>query len=112
MGPQLGRSLLKMFSLLLLLTPLALALPRIPLERQLPMEMTWMPLERQMPVKSRQDGSEMVSGYGLSKGATAMERAGKSNPYKSHIALGSRGDKYYSTQSSNAQLANLAKKGR
>merc|ERR1739838_293878 len=110
MGPEFGRSLLKMFSLLLLMTPLALALPRILLERQLPMEMTWG--ERQMPLKSRQDGSEMVSGYGLSKGATAMERAGKSNPYKSHITLGSRGDKYYSAQSIRAQLANLAKKGK
>ena len=53
----------------------------------------------------------MASGYGLSEGATAMERAGKSNPYKSHITLGSRFDKYYSTQSIRAQLANLAKKG-
>merc|ERR1712192_186392 len=101
-----------MFSLLLLLTPLALALPRIPLERQLPMEMTWMPLERQLPVKSRQDGSKMVSGYGLSKGATAMERAGKSNPYKSHITLGSRGDKYYAEKSVRAQLADLWKPGK
>merc|ERR1711971_556404 len=116
MGPEFGRSLLKMFSLLLLMTPLAL--PRIPLERQLPMEMTWMPVERQMPlerqlpVKSRQDGSEMVSGYGLSKGATAMERAGKSNPYKSHLTLGSRGDKYYSEKSVRAQLADLWKPGK
>ena len=54
----------------------------------------------------------MVSGYGLSKGATAMERAGKSNPYKSHITLGSRGDKYYSAPSVNAQLADLWKDGR
>ena len=54
----------------------------------------------------------MASGYGLSEPATVMERAGKSNPYKSHITLGSRGDKYYSTQSVNAQLADLWKPGK
>merc|ERR1719234_2962270 len=152
-----------MFSLLLLLTPLALALPGIPLERQLPVESrqgeeecnfepyyqacneteifcdagyesmgcwlgnyciqevneydgcpgvcnyetenwcdmgyddstgcwmgTWCQDKSEGGCPASQYGSEMASGYGLSEGAAIMERAGKSNPYKSQLALGHR----------------------
>merc|ERR1712181_108481 len=53
--PEVGRTLLKMFSLLLLLTPLALAMP--PAWQQA----LGIPLERQLPVESRQGWN---SGYG------------------------------------------------
>merc|ERR1712032_118611 len=236
MGPEFGRTLLKMFSLLLLLTPLALALPWITLERQLPVKSrqggygegygsscseahyqecspyeincdagydsmgcwygnyciqqevdgclgvrgvscdnetddwcdmgndsngcwmgSWCQDKSEGGCPAPQYGLEMASDedacahvqtwhetcnsnqtscdlgyspehcwygnycvdmdmgsscYGLSELATAMERAGKSNSYKSHITLGHRGAEYYWAQSIRAQLADLAKKGR
>ena len=48
----------------------------------------------------------MASGYGLSEGATVMERAGKNSGFKSHV-LGGRDAEYYSAKSFRAQLANL-----
>merc|ERR1712172_447098 len=190
-APELGRSLLKMFSILLLSTPLALALPQapgIPLERQLPVESrqgwnsgygeeernfepdnqacneteincnagfdsmgcsygnyciqkvneydgcsgvcgqicnyetedwcdmgndstgcwlgNWCQDKSEGGCPVPQYGSEMASGYGLSEGATVMERAGKNSGFKSH-ALGGRDAEYYSAKSFRAQLANL-----